>query len=185
MTQYDVWTDLLLKRYLSPTNHGQEVYFRVDRLTLDGIGAQLGGAAGFLVAISTGPGAHTKALWPRVWNFHLTRQHNPKGILDEIGYFCFFVFAMSEHKNGDFYRSHHDTLLAQANAIADVNQIQFAEWLDSCLGRISRFFESRSGELGNFDPQQIGGMRHIGRLRAQVLITRRVEDWTSPKSIDT
>ena len=52
---YDEWNALLLKEYFGPANDGEQVWIQTTREELDEFGFRLGGTAGLIDAVKTGP----------------------------------------------------------------------------------------------------------------------------------
>lgn len=186
---YDEWNALLLKEYFGPANDGEQVWIQTTREELDEFGFRLGGTAGLIDAVKTGPS------WSNWSPKHivlivnsLVRQRNSAasrmaaykdpGRHEELyenldapaymPYVALFVLAASEVGEGGYYATTAELSDGFFESSEDSRELLCSVWND-----LRDWTNDLAGEYGRFSSLKIGKHAYVGLAKAQALVTQK------------
>lgn len=185
---FAVWNLKLLQAFFSRASAGDDVFLNTDSPTLDEIGQDLGGDAGFIDAIRKGPGwcmpdepfvnrcLLTKAL--RKSRLEDTaRPYIDPGAMDPTyrglhapAYLPFLAATVrsSAHAGRDYYTHLTESVGSRSRLSSpDLARIDVL-WED-----LEQWSRSLDGNLGRFKHRQLGGHRYIGIPRSQCILKQK------------
>lgn len=181
--RFSEWNLRLLHSFFSEASKGEEVFLRVDKEFLDQIGQDIGGDAGFLEAVRTGPiwanpgGSLAQRICDlvaqRKGNAHKRNYMDP-GSLDPtylglhapayLPYLAALVRNDAENPNSYYGGLLADLKLHHTFGPNDMDRVESA-WAD-----LQKWTERNAGRFGSFKLRRLGGYHRIGVPRSQSIL---------------
>ncbi len=185
--RFSEWNLRLLRSFFSEASRGEEVFLRVDKEILDQIGQDIGGDAGFLEAIRTGPtwvrsSSLTQRILELVGQRRLpARNYKDPGHFDAtyrglraptyLPYLAALVRNDSINQSGYYQGLQADLKLQHQFGPNEMERVESA-WED-----LEAWTKSNNDRFGFFRLRRLGGYRLIGVPRSQsILKPSDVED---------
>lgn len=181
--RFSEWNLRLLHSFFSEASKGEEVFLRVDKEFLDQIGQDIGGDAGFLDAVRTGPlwaspgGSLAQRICDlvkqRKGNAH-NRNYADPGSLDPtylgllapayLPYLAALIRNDAENPNSYYEGLQTDLKLHHTFGHHEMDRVESA-WAD-----LQKWTERNAGRFGSFKLRRLGGYRRIGVPRSQSIL---------------
>lgn len=178
---YFDWNIRILNSFFSRASDGEEVFLRVDSDYFDQIGQDIGGDAGFLLAVKTGPSSVNdkrrfvdKARELLHQRKSLTLNYEDPGDLDPsyigsraptyLPYLAVLVRNFTKSNTNYYFNLTSDLTLDEK-----FNSSQMIE-LEPLWQDLMEWTYGQNGKFGFFRKRRLGGYRHIGLPGAQSIV---------------
>lgn len=179
--KFSEWNLRLLRSFFSQASYGEEVFLRIDKDFLNQIGQDIGGDAGFLKAVKTGPsfGLLSCRFVERILELTRLRKSKQSDYLDPgeldseysglnaplyLPYLAVLVRNSSESESGYYDRLSVALELRESFGSTEMATLERV-WKD-----LRKWTEECNGKFGFFCFRRLGGYKHIGVPAAQSIV---------------
>jgi hypothetical protein len=179
--RFSEWNLRLLRSFFSEASSGEEVFLRIDKDFLNQIGQDIGGDAGFLKAVKTGPsfGLLSCRFVERILELERLRKSKQSGYIDPgdldsayrglnaplyLPYLAALIRNSSESISGYYDRLAVDLELRDSFGSTEMAVLERV-WKD-----LRKWTQECSGKFGFFCFRRLGGYKHIGVPASQSIV---------------